>query len=61
MTAAKILSSAASTDGDSFASQDYSSSLSDSLTASAQLDDADLGPLALLDEIHTINAGVGVA
>jgi hypothetical protein len=58
MTAAKILSSASSTDSDDAADglYDDSTSLDDSTAASAQLDLAELGPMAVLDEIRTLDA-----
>jgi hypothetical protein len=58
MTAAKILSSASSTDSDdaAYGLDDDSTSLDDSTAASAQLDLTDLGPMAVLDEIQTLAA-----
>lgn len=58
MTAAKILSSASSTDSDdaAYGIDDDSTSLDDSTAASAQLDLTDLGPMAVLDEIQTLAA-----
>lgn len=58
MTAAKILSSASSADSDDagYGLDGDSTSLDDSTAASAQLDLSDLGPMAVLDEIQTLDA-----